>query len=103
AERLTTDKREARDIDRDVAAGRIGRKIVEQPAAGELKARFIDLIGADGPYMLRGNSSVSKRLLRRSGEGVLSEVLGRPLRVDLNSRHRTWAGAATQHQMVRIV
>src|SRR6185312_5457258 len=56
--RLTAKEREARNVDRHVAASRGPREVVEQAPPGILESQLIDLVRADGPLVLPGNVPV---------------------------------------------
>src|ERR1700687_1326047 len=53
--------------------------------------------------MLRRDAGIAKGLLRRPGESVLAEVLRWTLRVHLDTCDSARAGAAAQHELMRVV
>ena len=103
AERFPPDKREPRNVDSHVTAGRIGRVGVEQTAPRILETEFVDFVRADRPQVLRGDAGIAEDLLRGARERVLAEVPRSSLRVYLDPGDRARAGAAPQHQLMRAV
>src|SRR5438445_12900554 len=64
AERFPPDKREPRNVDSHVTAGRIGRVGVEQTAPRILETEFVDFVRVDRPQVLRGDAGIAEDLLR---------------------------------------
>ena len=103
AEWLPAEEREARNVNRDIAAARVRRKVVEQTPASVLETKFVDFGGTDRPQILRRDARIAERLLRSAGEGILPKILGWTLRIHLDAGNSTRAGAAPQREVVRAV
>src|SRR5262249_25586178 len=98
-ERLPSEKRESGNIDGDITASRIGRKVIQQPSPRILEARFVDFV-VHRPGILGGDAGIAIGLLRGAGKGVLTEVFCRSLRVHLDAGYCTRARTATQHELM---
>src|ERR1700680_3761677 len=97
--RLATEECEAGDVHGRVSSSR-NRGVVEvrKPAAGVLKAKFVHLVVADRPAVLRHSRNVSINLLRGPRISVLPEWL--VFAADFNARDRAGATIGAQHKAI---